>query len=160
MIQNGHRKDAMKTDWNKIKTTYVEGPEITQQALAVKFKVNYDVLRRHASKERWQELRKLFVQRVSVARQEKKTEILASEGAQFASDSLKLARAGYVLVAEAISERKPANQIAQALRGFQEVGLKALGEKNDMTERSPITITVVTEEARALTEELIKGEWT
>ena len=150
----------MKTDWNKIKTTYVEGPEITQQALALRFKVNYGVLRRHASKGRWQELRKLFVQRVELARQEKKTEILASEGAQFDSDSLKLARAGFVLVAEAIEARQPAHRIARALRGFQQVGLKALGENHDKPGRGPITITVVTEEARALTEKLLKGEWT
>ena len=149
----------MKTDWNKIKIEYTEGAEVTLQSLSEKFKVNPVVLRRHAAKENWTEQRKLFQNKVQTLRFEKKSEIMASESAQFDSDSLKLARAGYSLLAEDIKSRKPAKDIAVALANFQKVGKLALGEATDKQETSGhTTISVVSEKAKELTESIIAGK--
>ena len=117
----------MKTNWELIKTAYVTSDKDMKE-IADAFKVNFDVLRRHAAKERWTEQRKLF--RVTTTKQatEKRSSEMATDIAQFDSDSLKLARAGYGLVAEDIKARKPAKDIAVALANFQKVGKLAFGE--------------------------------
>jgi hypothetical protein len=120
----------MKTNWELIKTAYVTSDKDMKE-IADAFKVNFDVLRRHAAKERWTEQRKLF--RVTTTKQatEKRSSEMATDIAQFDSDSLKLARAGYGLVAEDIKARKPAKDIAVALANFQKVGKLAFGEVGD-----------------------------
>ena len=129
----------MKTDWIKIRNVYIEGQD-TQQAIAEKFKVKYDTIRHKASKENWPEQRKLFQAKVQNLRTEKRSEIMATDIAQFDSDSLKLARAGYALIAEDIKGRKPAKDIAAALANFQKVGKLALGEVVDQDKVVKITV--------------------
>jgi hypothetical protein len=65
---------------------------------------------------------------------------MATDIAQFDSDSLKLARAGYALIAEDIKGRKPAKDIAVALANFQKVGKLAFGENPESDK--PITLNV------------------
>ncbi len=129
----------MKTNWELIKTAYVTSNKDMSE-IADAFKVNFDVLRRHAAKERWTEQRKLF--RVTTTKQatEQRSTEMATDIAQFDSDSLKLARAGYVLIAEDIKARKPAKDIATALANFQKVGKLAFGENPDVDK--DITIKV------------------
>jgi len=130
----------MKTDWLKLKRLYTEGTEITLQELADKHKVKAQTLRLRAARENWTEARKLFTHKVETLRVEKKSEIMASESAQFDSDSLKLARAGYSLLEEDIKARKPAKDIAAALANFQKVGKLAFGENPELDK--PVTINV------------------
>ena len=120
----------MKTDWETVKTAYVTSAK-TLAEIAADFKLTLDVVNRHSSKERWAEQRKLW--RVTTTKQatEKRSSEMATDIAQFDSDSLKLARAGYGLVAEDIKARKPAKDIAVALANFQKVGKLAFGEVGD-----------------------------
>ena len=130
----------MKTDWVKLKQLYTEGPEITLQELAEKHKVKPQTLRLRAAREGWTEQRKLFQAKVQNLRLEKKSEIMASESAQFDSDSLKLARALFGLIAEDIKSRKPVKDIATALVNAQKVGKLAFGEVTDQD--NEVTIKV------------------
>jgi hypothetical protein len=120
----------MKTNWELIKTAYVTSDKDMSE-IAEAFKVNFDVLRRHAAKEKWTEQRKIF--RVTTTKQavEKRSTEMATDIAQFASDELKLVKAGFALVAEELKSRKPARDIAKALKGFQEVRMRATGEATD-----------------------------
>ena len=147
----------MKIDWAKLKKLYTEGAEITLQELADKHNVKAQTLRLRAAKENWTEARKLFFHKVDSLRVEKKSEIMASESAQFDSDSLKLARAGYGLVAEDIKARKPAKDIAVALANFQKVGKLALGETSEQNTAPVINVRVQTEKGKNITEEILTG---
>ena len=133
----------MKTDWIKIRNVYIEGQD-TQQAIAEKFKVKYDTIRHKASKENWPEQRKLFQAKVQNLRTEKRSEIMATDIAQFDSDSLKLARAGYAMVAAEMKSnnplKAPVHQLATALANFQKVGKLALGEVVDQDKEVKITV--------------------
>lgn len=149
----------MRANWELIKTAYVTSDRDMSE-VAEAFKVNFDVLRRHAAKEKWTEQRKLF--RVTTTRQatEKRSTEMASDIAQFASDGLKLARAGYALVAEQIKARAPAHQVASALKGFQEVGMRALGENTENSDKGQVQITVISEKGRKITEDILNGKGT
>jgi len=121
----------MKTDWETVKTAYVTSAK-TLAEIAADFKLTLDVVNRHSSKERWAEQRRLW--RVTTTKQatEKRSSEMATDVAQFASDSLKLARAGFSMVlADMKSATSPPHQIASALKGFQEVGMRALGETTE-----------------------------
>ena len=129
----------MKTDWELVKTAYVTSGK-TLAEISADFKLTLDVVNRHSSKERWTEQRKLW--RVTTTKQasEKRSTEMATDIAQFDSDSLKLARAGYALIAEDIKGRKPAKDIAAALANFQKVGKLALGEVVDQDKEVKITV--------------------
>ena len=148
----------MKTDWELIKTAFVTSNK-TLVEIAADFKQNLDVVRRHAAKERWTEQRKLW--RVTTTKQatEKRSSEMATDIAQFDSDSLKLARAGYTLVAEDMKARKPSRDIAIALAGFLKVGKLAFGESTDKPETTGvINILVASEKSKQLTEAITAGK--
>ena len=148
----------MKTDWELVKTAYVTSNKDMPE-IASDFKLVYEVVKRHAAKERWTEQRRLW--RVTTTKQasEKRSSEMATDIAQFDSDSLKLARAGYSLIAEDIRSKKPSKDIAVALATFQKVGKLALGEATDKQETSGhTTISVVSENAKRLTDDIIDGK--
>jgi len=171
----------MKTDWTKIKNAFVEGPVTTYPALAKKFKVNHDILKRHAAKEGWQEARKLFQNKVQSLRSEKKSEIMASESAQFDSECLNASRKGIQLINEvlaAIVTERPKDkglketiewiedrndsikELGKALNDFQKAGRLAFGENPDQNVAPAINVTVTTEKGKRLTEAIVKGKGT
>ncbi len=119
----------MKTDWGKIKRSYVEGPETTYPILAEKFQVNHDSLKRHAAKENWAEDRKLFQNKVQNLRAEKRSEIMASESAEFDKQCLIAARKGVEIVNTGLAKKKKSIPgLALALTNFQKAGRLAMGE--------------------------------
>lgn len=128
--------------------------------MAADFKLDLDTVRRHAAKEKWTEQRGLW--RVTTTKQatEKRSTEMATDIAQFDSDSLKLARAGYGLLAEDIKARKPAKDIAVALANFQKVGKLALGENPETDKPVQVNISVASEKAKKLTEDVIQGKGT
>ena len=148
----------MKTDWQLVKTAFITSNK-TLVEIAADFKLDLDTVRRHAAKEKWTEQRGLW--RVTTTKQatEKRSTEMATDIAQFDSDSLKLARAGYALIAEDIKSRKPAKDIAVALANFQKVGKLALGEVvgQDIDNRK-LEVTVVSENAKLLTEKIVNGD--
>ena len=121
----------MRTDWELVKTAYVTSNKSLAD-IAGDFKIGERQLKTHAKRESWVEQRKLW--RVTTTKQatEKRSSEMATDVAQFASDSLKLARAGFSMVlADMKSATSPPHQIASALKGFQEVGMRALGETTE-----------------------------
>ena len=149
----------MKTDWALVKTAFITSNK-TLVEVAADFKLTYGVVKRHASKEKWTEQRGLW--RVTTTKQatEKRSSEMATDIAQFDSDSLKLARAGYGLLAEDIKARKPAKDIAVALANFQKVGKLALGENPETDKPVQVNISVASEKAKKLTEDVIQGKGT
>lgn len=120
----------MKTNWELIKTAYVTSDKDMSE-IAEAFKVNFDVLRRHAAKEKWTEQRKLF--RVTTTKQatEKRSTEMATDIAKYSSDELKIVNALYGLAVEEIKARKPAKDIAAAVKSAQEIRMRATGETAD-----------------------------
>ena len=150
----------MKTNWTKIKQSFIEGTEEGYPALAEKFKVTYVVLKRHAAKEGWTEQRKLFQAKVQNLRTEKKSEIMASESVQFDSDCLKIARAALGKIVQELKGDMPADKTMAALEKAQKIGRLAFGEQaGDMT-TFKTEITVTSEETKKLTERVLAGERT
>ena len=124
----------MKTNWNKVKQAYIEDEPITYSELAEKFKIGLDNLQHRGAKENWAEQRKLFSHKVETLRVEKKSEIMASESAQFDSDCLKVARAGIgMVVGEMKTKTTTVAQLSTALANFQKVGKLAFGEQSTDT---------------------------
>jgi hypothetical protein len=149
----------MKTDWTKIKQEFIEGADIGYPALADKFKVNYVVLKRHAAKEKWTELRKLFQAKVQNLRTEKKSEIMASESVAFDSDCLNTARKILIAADKGIDTGEPVDKMASAVEKAQKIGRLAFGEATDKTEATGnVTISVSSENAKKLTEQIINGD--
>ena len=150
----------MKTDWNKIKLEYIEGGETTQVLLAAKCKVNALSLKRHAAKEGWTEARKLFQAKVQNLRTDKRSEILASESAQFDSDCLKIARAALGKIVQELKGDGPTDKSMAALEKAQKIGRLAMGEQAGIDAVQELKITVTSEKAKSLTESIIKGQGT
>ncbi len=121
----------MKTDWQLVKTAFITSNK-TLVEITADFKLDLDTVRRHAAKEKWTEQRGLW--RVTTTKQatEKRSTEMATDIAQFDSDSLKLARAGYAMVAAEMKSnnplKAPVHQLATALANFQKVGKLAFGE--------------------------------
>jgi len=126
--------------WPLMKTQYIEGIQDkegihypTYAELAKLHKVDPTVIGKRAAKERWPEARKLFSHKVETLRLEKKSEIMASESAQFDSDCLKIARGGLSMVVAEMRNpnplKSPVAQLSTALANFQKVGKLAFGEQ-------------------------------
>ncbi|MFA5064956.1 MAG: hypothetical protein WC566_05780 [Dehalococcoidia bacterium] len=160
----------MYKHWAEVKSQYIEGKQDkgslvypTYAALSEEFKVDAAVIGRRAAKEGWVEQRKLFRHKVDTLRMEKKSEILASESAQLASDCLKVSRAGIAVIVAIMESSKPSkipiDRLMSALVNAQKVGQNALGE-TEAPAAGLTTITVVSERAKQLTEQVLRGEGT
>lgn len=120
----------MRTDWGLVKTAYVTSNKSLTD-IAADFKIKERQLKTHSSRENWPEQRKIWRATTTNQAAEKRSTEMATDIAQFASDALRLARAGLGLCAEDIKARKPAKDVAAALKSFQEVGMRALGENTE-----------------------------
>ena len=120
----------MKTNWELIKTAYVTSDKDMSE-VAEAFKVNFDVLRRHAAKERWTEQRKLF--RVTTTKQatEQRSTEMATDIAQFDSDCLKVAKVLLAKTVEGIKQGQPVERMASAAEKAQKIGKTAMGEGSE-----------------------------
>jgi hypothetical protein len=133
----------MRTDWGLVKTAYVTSNKSLTD-IAADFKIKERQLKTHSSRENLPEQRKLW--RVTTTKQatEKRSSEMATDIAQFDSDSLKLARAGYAMIANEMKSnnplKSPVHQLATALANFQKVGKLAFGEVSDVDK--DITINV------------------
>ncbi|MBN1690438.1 MAG: hypothetical protein JW901_05415 [Dehalococcoidia bacterium] len=134
--------------WPDLKSQYIEGIQDktgrhypTYAELAEKWKVDPAVIGRRAAKEKWPEARKMFSHKVETLRVEKKSEIMASESAQFDSECLKVSQKGINLVVKAMGQKKKSIPgLALALANFQKVGKLAFGENPEPDK--PVTINV------------------
>ncbi len=140
-----------KHDWQLIKRDYVEGVQqedgtITWPTLLQVSKdhnISRSTLSQRAAAEDWQTQKSMFRTKIETKRQDKKTEYLASEAAQFDIDVFKIAKASiqhiqsHFLLGQAellrTEGRKPMasttiNSLTIALERVQRIGRLALGE--------------------------------
>jgi len=149
-----------KYNWEKIKSEYVEGIRDeegnvrypTLRELSEKYGPNYNHLAKKAWEDKWTQERKLYTKKIQTLRQEKKSEILASEAAEFDSKTLELAKAGLNLIKaifsqvvkkmkqEGFIDKEDIEGLDRALVNYQKAGKLALGEP---TNREEITGDIV-----------------
>jgi hypothetical protein len=139
-------------DWQRIHNEYTTAPEsISKQQIADAYGINRTTLSLKATKEQWDVQRERFLARVDEQTTEKKSELVASEGASFDTTCLDYSHRILTLVDEELIgspvfdkdgcpvivsgkpylRKRPAKDIATAVRIAQDVGKLALGDKPD-----------------------------
>jgi hypothetical protein len=152
----------LKTDWELVKTTF-QTTDKKLAELAADFKLNYDVVKRHAAKGKWTEARKLWRSKTQQMAAEQRSTEMATDIVQFDQDCLGAARKGIELVNRelnfALGNEKPklegdikhvtayieacidaATKFGKALVDYQKAGKLAFGENPDVDK--DITIKV------------------
>jgi len=143
-----------KYNWTQIKSEYIEGVKNkkgdieypTLKELSEKYKCSYLYIRGVAAKENWTQERNIYITKIQQLKQEKKSEILASEAARFDSKTLELAKAGENFISvffnqivkkfksEELIKKEDIEGLDRALVNYQKVGKLALGESTDINE--------------------------
>ena len=127
-----------KHNWTAIKKEYVEGVSVdgeltypTQKSMADKYGIAPETINRMAKKEQWEVQREIFVNKVSMKRQEKKTDLISDEGSRFDLDCFNTAKAGTEKVISLLANTvnyDDLNKLSTALKNFQAVGKNSLGD--------------------------------
>lgn len=158
-----------KYNWERIKSEYVEG--IRDEEGDVKYPTLKELSEKHgctylyiqivSAKGNWSQERKIYIRKISELRQEKKSEVLASESAQFDSKTLEAARAGVGFIkehlvgadkdlkdAQKLIDEERLEKLGRALVNYQKVGKLALGEVTVREEHKlePLQIVVSKED--------------
>lgn len=137
-------------DWQTIRKEYTNATlPVTQADLCRKYSINPTTMCLKVKKEQWDVQRERFLARVDEQTTEKKSELVASEGASFDTTCLDYAHRILTLVDEELKgspvydkdgvpiiingkpylRKRPAKDIATAVRIAQDVGKAALGDK-------------------------------
>lgn len=162
-----------KADWSRIRQGYVNSTvALTKQSIADKCGVRLETVVRRATKEKWDIERERFLARVDEQTTEKKSELVASEGASFDATCLDYAHRILTLVDDELAGQivldklgnqvhiqRPAKDIATAVRIAQDVGKLALGDKPDPTVKVDLSKASISDLTSALTlVEKLKGQ--
>jgi hypothetical protein len=132
-------------DWQTIHKEYTNATSpVTQADLCHKYGINPTTMCLKVKKEQWDVQRERFLARVDEQTTEKKSELIASEGASFDTTCMSYAHkvldlvddelAGQIVVdklGNQVRIQRPAKDIATAVRIAQDVGKAALGDKPD-----------------------------
>ena len=146
----------MRVDWTKIKREYVES-NITLEELAKKHNISLSTLKKRSARETWSTERNLFGTKTELKRQEKQSELLASEASSFDNLCLRVARSAIEIVekqitalqeqiknqkTDAFAERqiRLLEKLSNSLKQLQSVGKVALGENPET--QAPLNIIV------------------
>lgn len=137
-------------DWQRIHKEYTNATvPVTQADLCHKYGINPTTMCLKVKKEQWDVQRERFLSRVDEQTTEKKSELVASEGASFDTTLLDYSHRILTLVDEELIgspvfdkegfpiiisgkpylRKRPAKDIATAVRIAQDVGKAALGDK-------------------------------
>jgi len=172
--------------WVKAKELYTQGRQTdkglvypTYDEIAVEVGIKPQTLRLKSSKENWTLQRKQFVAKVETLTAEKKSTIMAGESVEFDSKCLAIALKGLalvdkelgVLLKDAPEGLSPEDFIkyvfgridgitkyGKALNDYQKVGKLAFGENPESEKPVQVNISVVSDKAKKLTEQVIKGD--
>lgn len=145
-----------RIDWIKIKQEYIES-NITLDEVAKKHNLSISTLKKRSAQETWSTERNLFRTKTELKRQEKQSEILASESSSFDNQCLRVARLAIEIVEKQIAslQKKTEEQktdalierqirllekLANSLKQLQSVGKVALGENPEG--QAPIRVIV------------------
>lgn len=148
-----------KYDWFKVRADYIEGYDLngsrhfpTMEECGQRHNVPPKYLRYRAANEGWTAQREIYQAKVEQARQDKRTTVLASRGADFDTKVLRVTEA---LVAQIVAAIRAANErkdkdgrpippdtadlqrLTSALRSAHATGRIALGESGDGTAPPP-----------------------
>lgn len=140
--------------WPDIKAEYVEGivdqkgnrAFLSMQEIGIKYGIPPASIRRKAARDSWLLERNAFVTKWEQARQEKRSEALAGQAAEFDIKCLKVANALISHIAKdlqdaaqgkvALSPAEKSN-LSQALKNAQQTGRLALGESTEKQDGPP-----------------------
>lgn len=152
-------KAVAKYDWTAIKKEYVEAPDErsrpTLEELAARIKCSASYLRQKAAQENWRVEAERFLQTVATKRQEKKSDSLAGELAQWDAHCYGLAQASLKLVYERLKYATEGSEpmtldgldkLTRALERIQKIGKQALGEEEDTSLKINIDFNNLTDE--------------
>jgi len=149
-----------KYNWEKIKAEYVEGIKDekgdikypTLKELSEKYRCSYLYIQQVSSKNNWTQEHKIYIRKISELKREKKSEVLASESAEFDSKTLELAKAGESFIKihfaqagrnfkkdQELMDDEKIERLGRALINYQKAGKLALGEATDKQDQN-ITI--------------------
>jgi len=145
-----------RIDWVKIKREYVES-NITLEELAKKHNISLSTLKKRSARETWSTERNLFGTKTELKRQEKQSELLASEASSFDNLCLRVARSAIGIIenqintlqeqmknskVDAFTERQVRllEKLSNSLKQLQSVGKVALGENPE--NQSPLRVIV------------------
>jgi len=132
-----------KHDWPTIRKDYVEGIEQdgkltwpTMEAIAVKYGIEGPMLRMHASKQKWTDLRDKYHTKQLHARQDARVKAVATGAAKFDAKILQAANGLADLLVRAIAKLEPEatgelRSTSASLVNVQRAGRIALGEPAD-----------------------------
>lgn len=141
-----------KINWEYLKAKYIEGYRAedssitypTLEALALEAHIKPQTLRIKAGKENWITARNLYTKKITDLRQEKKSELLATESATLDSKCLETVNDGVDEIKrrfKLIKETKAGKStdiaiLAKALDSLQKIGRLAMGENTDQADHS------------------------
>ena len=87
------RRGPHDIDWVGIRQEYIETlPKMTQQALAAKHDIHPNMISAKAVEEHWDLLRERYITRLMEMREDRKAEVVATEGASWDSACLEAAK--------------------------------------------------------------------
>lgn len=151
MTWQGTDMGKPKLDWQRIANAYITGPDtVTKQSLAVLFHTNRTTVSLRATAENWDKQREVFRARVADRTQDKKADVLATEGAAWDNRCTKVAEKIMDLVDEELQgvplivkgvpvldadghpvmRKVAAKDIASAAKVAQDIGKAAMGDTN------------------------------
>jgi hypothetical protein len=164
-------------DWFNLKAEYVEGIERdgkriypTKEELSARYGPSVSRIEHRFADEGWHAERGIFANKITAARQEKTTEILATKGAMFDSSALRIAEAMISQIqfhlaksAEAKQALAPAmlRTLSSTLQTAMQVGRLAMGDVTDNTgqvvkEANKVDLSKLTDEELAAYESMTR----
>ena len=147
------RKVAKKkpTNWPEIEKEYVEGVMVdgertypSQPALCEKYGISTGAIGKKASADQWKVKREIFSSKLREATQEKKIEVISTEGSSFDLTCFNVAVKATEILEHKINKSGPdgffliddLNKLSATLKNLQVVGRLALGEPIDISKSS------------------------
>lgn len=138
-------QNVAKHDWEKIKTEYVESATaVTLEVLSAKYGCSLSSMRKRSAAENWQQKRNLYIQKVELKRQDKKSTILATEQATWDNDCFEAATAALSQIMAHLNrelEISDIDPLTRSLERVQKIGKSSLGDSDAETK---VTVDVKT----------------
>ena len=146
-----------KYDWEKIKTEYVESvTAVTLEVLSAKYNCSLSSMRKRSAAENWQQKRNLYIQKVELKRQDKKSTILATEQATWDNDCFEAAGLALSQIMAHLNrelEISDIDPLTRSLERVQKIGRTSLGEA-DAESKVSVDLRAIADYSSMTTEEL------
>lgn len=148
-----------KYDWEKIKTEYVESATaVTLEVLSAKYNCSLSSMRKRSAAENWQQKRNLYIQKVELKRQDKKSTILATEQSTWDNDCFEAATAALSQIMAHFNrelEISDIDPLTRSLERVQKIGKSSLGD-SDAETKLTVDVKAIEDYSQLPPEELSK----